>query len=404
MRIGGMRPSSTKQWATNQSACWQPLANDHRPLARNPPSTGVATPVGLNAPATTTSGPPAYTSANAGAGSLPRIAGAALPIITVHPTDPSARASSRTTAMWSASSSSAPPNRRGTSIRKHPASRSWATRSSGSRRPCSISSPRAAMAGSRARTESRIVTASAGELTDAGVVDGVGRHQVFLSMVGVWMVSSRIDTKASGCSMWGAWAAPSMTCSGQPRRALASSARCKGTIRSCRPHSRSTGTPIEPQLVVGYLLGAGPDQLAHRRLDVADLGPGQGVAGKGGEPLVVAATGGVEVEQGEAVEAFGVACRRPHGEAHGDDSQPDGHPVRPDAGSGVDDQTLEQLAVACGEAGRQAAEQRVGDDDRRLRTGQTEQLGEPARRTWLWSRRAAGADSPSPGTSATTRR
>jgi hypothetical protein len=42
------------QWAMNQWQCWQPLANAHRPLTRNPPSTGVATPVGLNAPATTT--------------------------------------------------------------------------------------------------------------------------------------------------------------------------------------------------------------------------------------------------------------------------------------------------------------------------------------------------------------
>lgn len=34
MRTGGSRPSSTMQWPANQSACWQPLANAHRPVTR----------------------------------------------------------------------------------------------------------------------------------------------------------------------------------------------------------------------------------------------------------------------------------------------------------------------------------------------------------------------------------
>ena len=34
MRTGGSRPSSTTQWPTNQWACWQPLANAHRPVTR----------------------------------------------------------------------------------------------------------------------------------------------------------------------------------------------------------------------------------------------------------------------------------------------------------------------------------------------------------------------------------
>ena len=68
IRSGGIRPSSTMQWARNHWACRHPLANDHRPLTRNPPSTGVAMPVGLNVPALITSGPEAYTASNDAAG------------------------------------------------------------------------------------------------------------------------------------------------------------------------------------------------------------------------------------------------------------------------------------------------------------------------------------------------
>ena len=59
IRSGGMLPSSTMQWAMNQSACSHPLANAQRPLAWKPSSTAVAVPVGLNVPAPTTSGPSA---------------------------------------------------------------------------------------------------------------------------------------------------------------------------------------------------------------------------------------------------------------------------------------------------------------------------------------------------------
>ena len=90
IRSGGMLPSSTMQWARNQSACWHPLANAQRPLARKPPSTTVAAPVGLNVPAPTTSGPSAYIISSVAGGSLPKSTGAELPIITVQPTDPSA--------------------------------------------------------------------------------------------------------------------------------------------------------------------------------------------------------------------------------------------------------------------------------------------------------------------------
>ena len=160
IRSGGMLPSSTMQWATNQSACSHPLANAHRPLARKPPSTTVAAPVGLNVPATTTSGPSAYTLSNVAGGSLPRIIGAELPIITVQPTDPSAMASSRTSCRCSLRSASAPPRRRGTSMRKHPAVRRRSTRSTGSRRPRSISSLRVTMSGITSRTAARIAAAS----------------------------------------------------------------------------------------------------------------------------------------------------------------------------------------------------------------------------------------------------
>ena len=46
---------------------------------------------------------------------------------------------------------------------------------------------------------------------------------------------------ASDCSTCGTWPASSMTCSGQPSRALAASARPSGTKRSCRPHSSVAG-------------------------------------------------------------------------------------------------------------------------------------------------------------------
>jgi hypothetical protein len=160
IRNGGTLPSSTMQWATNQSACSHPLANAHRPLVRKPPSTIVATPVGLNVPATTTSGPSAYTPPKDAVGSRPRIIGAELPIITVQPTDPSAVASSRRSCRCSVRSASAPPKRCGTSIRKHPAERRRATRSRGSRRPRSISSLRVTMSGVSRRTAASTVAAS----------------------------------------------------------------------------------------------------------------------------------------------------------------------------------------------------------------------------------------------------
>lgn len=59
IRTGGSRPSSTTQCARNQWQWSQPLANDHRPVTRNPPSAGVAVPVGLKAPPRMTSGPSA---------------------------------------------------------------------------------------------------------------------------------------------------------------------------------------------------------------------------------------------------------------------------------------------------------------------------------------------------------
>ncbi len=160
MRIGGWRPSSTMQWAMNQWQCWQPLANDHWPVTRNPPSTGVATPVGLTVPARMTSGPAAYRASKVSRGSFPKNTGAERPIITVHPTEPSARASSSITRISAGTSSSAPPWLRGTSIRKQPAAVSSSTRSGGTRRPRSISSLRATMAGDNVRTASRHVFVS----------------------------------------------------------------------------------------------------------------------------------------------------------------------------------------------------------------------------------------------------
>jgi hypothetical protein len=44
-------PSATWHVAMNQLACADPLANGHRPLARKPPSTGVALPIGAKLPA-----------------------------------------------------------------------------------------------------------------------------------------------------------------------------------------------------------------------------------------------------------------------------------------------------------------------------------------------------------------
>jgi hypothetical protein len=156
IRIGGWRPSSTMQWAMNQWLCWQPLANDHCPLTRNPPSVGVARPVGLTVPARMTSGPSAYRASKVFRGSLASSTGASPPIITVHPTEPSARASSSITRISSGRASSAPPWLCGTSIRKQPVAVSCSTRSGGTRRPRSISSARAATAGASAATTSRV--------------------------------------------------------------------------------------------------------------------------------------------------------------------------------------------------------------------------------------------------------
>ena len=82
--------------------------------------------------------------------------GAAPPIIVVHPTEPSACASSAMTRICAVRSSSAPLWLCGTSIRKHPASVSASTKSGGTRRACSISSPRDGDVRASSRTASRI--------------------------------------------------------------------------------------------------------------------------------------------------------------------------------------------------------------------------------------------------------
>ena len=51
-------------------------------------------------------------------------------------------------------------------------------------------------------------------------------------------------TNASGCSIGGSSAQSSITCSGQPWRALAASATASGVARSCRPQISASGTAI----------------------------------------------------------------------------------------------------------------------------------------------------------------
>ena len=65
-------------------ACWQPLANDHCPVTRNPPSTTVATPVGLKVPASTTSGAGGIERVERRPRQLRQHEGPAPPITTVH--------------------------------------------------------------------------------------------------------------------------------------------------------------------------------------------------------------------------------------------------------------------------------------------------------------------------------
>ena len=143
------------------SACWQPLANGHRPVTLRPPSTCSARPCGAADPATIRSGPKRSNSAsNVARGRRDRNGTEPAPIIATQPSEPSTCASAVRISSVSGKSSSSPPTLLGAYMRNTPRSFSVCTTSSGMRRPASNSGARAASPGPRARISSIIAAAA----------------------------------------------------------------------------------------------------------------------------------------------------------------------------------------------------------------------------------------------------
>ena len=133
--------------------------------------------------------------------------------------------------------------------------------------------------------------------------------------------------RASGCSMCGAWAAPSTRRRGQPSRSAALCGR--RAIWSWRPHRAWSARRYGGGRRRGSA-SSRPISLLMVRLTCARWrGPRIGV--ERGEPLGVAAAIGVEVER-EAVEPFRVACGRTNAEPDRHVSKSHRHAVRADAG------------------------------------------------------------------------
>ena len=150
-RMPGGPPDSSayRQLSPTQVACSTPVMKPHRPVTRNPSDpVASADPLGEIAPATIVPGS-ANSSSKVPRGRCTMSTQALDPIITVHPTDASARDRASTACSWSASVPSAPPWLRGRSIPKQPELASSATRSGGSRRAASVSAARADSSGAR---------------------------------------------------------------------------------------------------------------------------------------------------------------------------------------------------------------------------------------------------------------
>ena len=120
------------------------------------------------------------------------------------------------------------------------------------------------------------------------------------------------------------------------------------------------------------------DEPAHGLLDVGIAGAGSRVGLEGVVPVRIALAGGVEVEQGEAIEAFGVARGGADREPDGDVAETQRHAVRADAGGCIDDEPSDGGAAAGGEPGGEAADEGVGDDGGTLEAGVLGNAGEPA--------------------------
>ena len=94
-------------------------------------------------------------------------------------------------------------------------------------------------------------------------------------------------------------------------------------------------------------------------------------------PLWVASARRVEIEKGEAVEAFGVASTGADRKADGHVSETERHAVRADARCSVDDESSDCGAAAGGEPSGEGADERVRNDCGTLEAGELGNTGEP---------------------------
>ena len=149
---GGYPGSSviTRAPADIHSECLIPLAKDHRPVSRKPPSTGTAFPNGAKTPAVLGGRPPAKISSMASSGrNAPTPPKLAAPIIRHQPADGSISLTASSTSNCVTRSASAPPSTWGSFILRRPNSYSASTEALGS---VAVSSPSSVPASSVSRT------------------------------------------------------------------------------------------------------------------------------------------------------------------------------------------------------------------------------------------------------------
>ena len=171
----------------------------------------------------------------------------------------------------------------------------------------------------------------------------------------------------------------SITRSGQSSRALAPSARLRGTKRSWLPQIRVVGTSMRRSSASGICFVQRLDQPPHRALHVRHRRPLARVDAPRLEPIRVASLRRVEVEEREAVEPLGVLLGRAEVEPGRQDHQPERNPVGPDPRSPRRSRALGASRRAYRVAGRQGAEQGVRDQLGPVLAGGIEQSAEPVR-------------------------
>ncbi|HEY5696221.1 MAG TPA: hypothetical protein VIT01_01840 [Acidimicrobiales bacterium] len=103
--------------------------------------------------------------------------------------------------------------------------------------------------------------------------------------------------------------------------------------------------------------GLSCDEPTHRPLDVGIPGARSRVGLESVVPVRIALAGGIEVEQGEAIESFGVPGSGAKREPDGDVAEMQWHAIGADTGRGIDDEPSNSGTSAGGVAGGEATDE-----------------------------------------------